>query len=78
MGDLKPSILDRVKAALQSVLTRFHSVDHPEEPPTSDRPPETPLPDVAPPDSPSSVPWLTTTHREILEQMQRGTTTERR
>jgi len=78
MEERKPSILDRVKAALASVLTRFHAVDRPEEPTASDRQPEDPSTDASAPDSLSSVPWLTPTQREILEQMRRGTTTERR
>jgi len=78
MRELKPSILDRVKAMLQSVVTRFHSGDRPEGTPTSEQQPETTSTEAEATDSPSSTPWLTTTQRAILEQMQRGTTTERR
>ncbi len=85
MSVIKPSILDRVKATLQSVFARHQPSDvhtGPERPNTSTAavpaPEAVPTPTVDVGSGPSSLLWLTTTQRDILQQMERGTTTERR
>ncbi len=88
MRVMKPSILDRVKAKLQSVFSRHQlSVGQPElETPGTQAAspgPVSPTITVAATDgeatgSDPSLPWLTTTQREILQQMERGATTDRR
>ncbi len=83
MSALKPSILDRVKAKLQTVFARHQPSDVPVGSDTSNTntgAPNTGAPDTGAEDGGSecSLPWLTDTQREILHQMERGTTTERR
>ena len=80
MGVMKPSILDRVKATLQAVFARHQPCDVHAGSETSERHTAAPAPATGTADdgSRSSLPWLTNTQREILHQMERGTTTERR
>jgi transposase len=80
MGVMKPSILDRVKAKLQSVFARHQLFDRHIGAKTSEKNTAatarvTEAEDVG---SRPSLPWLTNTQREILHQIQRGSTTERR
>ncbi len=88
MSVIKPSILDRVKAKLQAVFARHQPADVParsETSTTNTAAPETGAAqgretpagakDVG---SDLSLPWLTDTQCEILRQMERRTTTERR
>ncbi len=88
MSIMKPSILDRVKAVLQSVLTRHPlSNDHvgAETPNTASPTPTTPeiIDSPAPPEAedvacdPGTL-WVTHTQREILQQVARSATVERR
>ncbi len=83
MSIITPSILDRVTATLQAVFARHQPSDLPAKSDTSNTntaaletgAAETGTEDVG---SGLSLPWLTDTQREILQQMERGTTTERR
>jgi len=87
MGVMKPSILDRVNAKLQSVFARHQPSDLHAGSETSTtstaaetgaaRGAETPT-GAEEVGSGPSLPWLTDTQRAILQQMERGTTTERR
>ncbi len=88
MSTMKLSIIVRVKATLQAVFARHQLSDEDAEPKTPSIPtasPVSPSPDIPPPateseatDSEPSLPWLTTTQRAILRQMERGSTTEQR
>ncbi len=88
MGVIKPSILGRVKAKLQAVFARHQPSDlhaGSETSNTSTAAPETGAargaespPGTEDVGSGPSLPWLTDTQRDILQQMERGTTTERR
>ena len=71
---MKPSILDRVKAKLQAVFARHQLSDGQVGKATSNTPPA--VSEAA--DAGSSLPWLTMTQREILQQIACGSTTERR
>ncbi len=82
MSVIKPSILDRVKAKLQAVFARHQPFNVHAESETSNTATvleASPTPGAEDAGSgPSSLPWLTTTQRDILQQIERGTTTERR
>jgi len=88
MSTMKPSIIERVKATLQAVFARHQLSDEDTEPKTPSIPTASPVstsPESTPAateseatDSEPSLPWLTTTQRDILHQMERGSTTEQR
>ncbi len=93
MEVMKPSILDRVKATFQSVFARHQPSDlraGSETSNTNTAAPESEVPETGtargaePPtgaedvDSEPPLPWLTGTQPDIFQQIERGTTTERR
>jgi DNA-binding CsgD family transcriptional regulator len=73
MSVIKPSILDRVKAKLQSVFARHQPSELHDEPETSNTSTGAAEVSLEP-----SLPWLTDTQRDILQEIERGSTTERR
>jgi len=77
MSTIKPSIIDRVKTTLQSVFARHRlSGEHATVPVSA---PITPAASESEATGPEcSLPWLTATQRDILHQMERGSTTEQR
>lgn len=87
MGVIKQSFLDRVKAKLQSVFARHQPSGLPAGAETSNPSPAAdtaaargaaPPPGAEDVGSGPSLPWLTDTQREILQHMERGSTTEQR
>jgi transposase len=90
MSVMKPSILDRVKAKLQAVFARHQPSDlHAGSETSNTNPaapavPEIPAAAAAPATgaedvgSGPSLPWLTKTQRDILQQLEHGSTPERR
>ncbi len=92
MSVMKPSILDRVKAELQSVFARHQPSDVHAGSETSNT--TTAVPASAASEMPAApalratgaddggseppLPWLTAAQRDVLQQMERGTATERR